>query len=207
MVIFLYVYQRVTFREKMEHDSWIQVLQAWSLEYLHSYQSVLAWVCDNHAASSLSLDIPSAVWLTSHLPIMYGRDDDTCADINLSNGLTPHIFSEISILVDVMLHGDHPQTWLQYTPIFFKISPAGCVPPNIYRARPKVVTSGNQVSVTRQQLHLFSSYCSKPPLPSEIRRDLLNAHQMRAPHLAEEAMWDHIDINVSSWFVCAPPKQ
>lgn len=43
-----------------------------------------------------------------------------------------------------------------------------------------------QVSVTRQQLHLFSSYCSKPPLPSEIRRDLLNAHQMRAPHLAEE---------------------
>lgn len=43
-----------------------------------------------------------------------------------------------------------------------------------------------QVSVTRQQLHLFSSYCSKPRLPSEVRRDLLNAHQMRAPHLAEE---------------------
>lgn len=55
-----------------------------------------------------------------------------------------------------------------------------------------------QVSVTRQQLHLFSSYCSKPPLPSEIRRDLLNAHQMRAPHLAEEEIIGP-SMDIPSW--------
>lgn len=43
-----------------------------------------------------------------------------------------------------------------------------------------------EVNVTRQQLHLLTSYCSKPRLPSEVRRDLLNAHRMRAPHLEEE---------------------
>ena len=33
------------------------------------------------------------LWHTS----WYGRDDDTCADINLSNGLTPHIFGDLHI--------------------------------------------------------------------------------------------------------------